>query len=113
LLKDKLERAIRRSDSVVVLLSENGTASQAVQQEVGIAIAARKLIIPLVQVGTPDASLAMLQGLEYIAFDPAAPHDAMSKLSTTLRRERDRRAQQELVALLIVVGLILLAASSE
>jgi hypothetical protein len=60
LLADKIKKAIRRTDAVVVLLTRKGAASPYVQQEVGVALAADKLVIPLVEKGIPKKALALL-----------------------------------------------------
>jgi hypothetical protein len=43
--------AIRRSDAIVVLLTKSGAASAYVHQEVGVAVEAGKLVIPIVETG--------------------------------------------------------------
>src|ERR1022692_2522387 len=50
-LVDKVTEAIRRSDAMVVLLTEAGVAAPFVQQEIGVAHCAHKLIVPIVQAG--------------------------------------------------------------
>jgi hypothetical protein len=62
LLADKVSEAIGRSDAVVVLLTANGAAAPFVQQEIGIARHAGKLVVPIVQEGIGENALAMLAG---------------------------------------------------
>jgi nucleoside 2-deoxyribosyltransferase len=50
-LAEKVRKAIRRSDAVVVLLTKSGAASAYVHQEVGVAIEAGKPVIPIVETG--------------------------------------------------------------
>jgi hypothetical protein len=65
-----------------VLLIKNGTESYAVHQEIGVAIGKNKLVIPLVETGVSPTALVLLQGLEYIEFDPANPAQALNTLTT-------------------------------
>ena len=108
-LAKKIEDAIRVSDAVVLLLTDNSAKSQFVHQEVGMALAYKKLIIPLVEPGMPPGSLAMLQGVEYILFDYRSPADALINLTAALQRLRERLAreqQQQMERLLIAVALV-------
>src|SRR5260370_20587028 len=68
-LADKVIEAIHRTDAMVVLLTEAGAAAPFVQQEIGVARGARKLIVPIVQEGIDGNVLAMLAGVERIAVD--------------------------------------------
>jgi hypothetical protein len=70
LLSDKVVEAIESSAAVIVLLTANGYDSKYVQQEIGIARGARKLVIALVDVALdPPADLALLEGIEHVRFD--------------------------------------------
>lgn len=118
-LEGKVLAAIRESDALVVLLTVDGAESAYVQQEVGAAKAAGTLVIPLVAVGVDRTRLGMLQGIEYIEFDPRQPEEAMDKLTLRLGkllREKQNldtqtlRSQRDLALVLAaVLGLILLA----
>jgi hypothetical protein len=66
---------------MVVLLTTNGTESYAVHQEIGVAVGKNKLVIPLVEAGVAPSALVLLQGLEYIAVDPATPTAALNTLT--------------------------------
>lgn len=50
-LPEKLLERIGASDAVLVLLTQSGATSPAVQQEIGAAKHAKKLVIPLVDEG--------------------------------------------------------------
>src|SRR5713226_5650470 len=64
-LAKKIQDAIHRSQVVVVLLTESSAPSPYVQQEVGYALGQKRLVVPLVERGTPRDALAMLGGIEY------------------------------------------------
>ena len=123
----KLQTAIASSDAMVVLLTVNAQASQYVHQEVGYALAQGLPVIPLVERGVSHDALAMLNGTEYVAFDPGAPGEASAGLAAALDRIRTERVtlvspsasglrrateSQELLAVmaLAVVGLLLVVA---
>jgi hypothetical protein len=60
LVANKLQAAIRSSDALVVLLTTKTQFSPYVQQEIGAAKGLNKPVIPLVQPGVSEKSLAML-----------------------------------------------------
>jgi hypothetical protein len=115
-LAGKVTGAIDRSDAVVVLISDNSVTAPYVNQEIGYALKARKPIIPLVQPGISDESLAMLRGLEYIPFDFARPHGGTMQLRTALTRlvqQQTAREQRHVAVLaLACVMLIMLTVDS-
>jgi hypothetical protein len=121
-IANKLIAAIERSDAVVVLLTEAGAAAPFVQQEIGAARQAGKLIVPIVQEGVDTRTLAMLEGLERIDVDFARPSEALSRVTSSLepliyrQAEAMRPAQPQASAaasvqipLPVLVGLGLLA----
>jgi hypothetical protein len=93
-LSDKVNAALRRSQLVVVLLTRAGFDSTHVQQEIGAARHARKLVIPMLDetVEGHRDKLAMLTGLEWIPLDPNAPADAVAALAS---RVAEIAAEQE------------------
>lgn len=119
-LADKVRDAIRRSDAVVVLLTKSGAASAYVQQEIGVAVDAGKPVIPIVETGV--SSLAMLEGREYISFDPKHPEGAIRDLTRVLtalaeRIRQDvaharREDQLEMLVLLALLVLVIVALSA-
>lgn len=127
LLSDKVTSNIESSDAVLVLLTNNSWQSAYVQQEIGLALHAGKLVIPIVTADAAHLDLGLLAGVEYIALDPEAPQEALAKLSATLttfarkreaaadrqaslQREAARRQLQFMVAgLAVVFGLLILA----
>jgi hypothetical protein len=69
-LSDKVVEAIESSTAVIVLLTRNGYDSGYVQQEIGVARGARKLVIALVDIALdPPPDLALLEGVEHVRFD--------------------------------------------
>ena len=56
-LPQKIFDRIGKSDCVVVLLTRNGIRSNWVQQEIGYALKADKLLIPLAEKGTDQRDL--------------------------------------------------------
>lgn len=115
-LSAKVRNQMKGSDSVVVLVTRDGQRSHWVQQEVGIAVQAGKLVIPLVEQGTPQEELGVLGGVEYISYDPARPLAALDRAAgfvKSLKARKDEKQRALVVAGGIVAFLLLLSASSE
>ncbi len=111
LVADKVQGAIRACDALVVLLTANSQFSPYVQQEVGAAKALNKRVIPLVQPGVSQSSLAMLQGVEYIPFDFQNPQPALSTLLGHLQGAKQGKESGQAILFLIgtfVVGALVL-----
>lgn len=87
------QKVTEASDAVIVLLSKNSLASVYVQQEIGVAHHAGKLVIPILMEEVVGTDLGVLNGREYVLLDRAAPHDGLSKLSVALTQliEQQRR----------------------
>ena len=94
---EKVEEVIRSNDAFVVLLTDNSQASAYVQQEIGVAIAAGKLIVPLVQPGIDHRSLAMLTGREYVPFDFRNPELGLTTLLTFLHNQKVKKESAQTV----------------
>ena len=110
-LSGKIEKQIEKSDCVLVILTDEGTRSDSVNQEIGYA-KGKKLIIPLVEKGKRVG--ALLQGIEYIRFDPADPQEAFHKAIAYIKKLEVSKEDKELIKLalvatigLVAVGLIL------
>lgn len=115
-LAEKVKRNIRGSDAVVVLLTYNTANSAFVHQEVGLAVAHGKLVIPLVQPGIGDGQFAMLNGVEYIEFDFEHPQQGMQSYTEALTRvvEKQRKRQEDMetvVALGVMLFLLVMVLS--
>ncbi len=109
----KIQEAIGAADALVVLITHNSLASAYVQQEIGFAEATKKPIIPLVQPGTSTRSLAMLEGREYVVFDPQAPQMAVASLANYLNKLKKEKEQTQtlLLAVAAFFSALLLGAS--
>ncbi len=118
-LAEKVTREIDDSDAVIVLITDSSVTAPYVQQEIGYAVRAKKVVIPLVQPGIPVEHLGMLQGVEYIPFDFTAPHEGHARLRVALQRlvkqQTDATKQQRDVAVLVLacVALLFLAQGSQ
>jgi hypothetical protein len=106
LLAEKIKRNIGSCNALVVLITDSSVSSSYVQQEIGWALAKRKLVIPLVQPGIPQTELAMLQGVEYIEFDFHNPRPGKESLAGELRRLAELQRKQGELETLIALGLI-------
>lgn len=104
-LPTKLLNAIRRSDALVALLTQNAMYRPAVQQEIGCAVQQRKPVIALVEKGLNAQELTLVQGLEHIPLDPRNPDEAWWKLQRSLTGLRDSQAKG-LLWLSVIVGVI-------
>lgn len=108
LIADKIKQAIQNSDALIVLLTLNSQFSPYVQQEIGFAEANRKRIIPLVQPGIKNQSLAMLEGREHIRFDLYDPQNALSTLLRHLQQLKKAKENEQ--AALVGLGALILFA---
>lgn len=93
-LSQKVTEAIEECDAVIVLLSKNSLASLYVQQEIGVAHHAGKLVIPILMEEVVGTDLGILNGREYVLLDPGAPHDGLSRLSLALMQLIERQRHQ-------------------
>lgn len=112
LVAGKLRSAIQSSDALVVLLTGSSEGSAYVHQEIGIAKALSKPVIPLVQPGVRKESLAMLDGLEFIPFDFKNPQQALQTLLPHLQKLKQAKENQQqaiLLGFLAIVGIALLS----
>lgn len=81
----KIDEALRRSHAVVVLITATSINSAYVQQEVGLARAYGKPIVPIVEKGVDKSRLGMLGEVEYLELDLSQPADALAKVSASLQ----------------------------
>ena len=82
-LDQKLQRQIDSSNALIALLTETSAVSPIVREEIGYALSAGKLVVPLVDpvVAKSPALLGMLNGKEYIPFDIEAPEQGLVLLT--------------------------------
>jgi TIR domain len=110
-LAKKVTDAVKASDAVLVLLTETAAASPWVQQEIGAALTAGKLIVPIVQDGVPTG-MGVLGGLEWISVDFASPAEAMATVSAALeplvRKHVQQQREQDMLLLALGAAAIIL-----
>lgn len=87
-----LER-IRSADLVAVFWTKRGASSEWVNQEVGAARSAGKLVVPIVEKGVRVRGV--LEGVERIEFDRDDPDSALESLESFLANRRDAKLQAE------------------
>src|SRR2546422_972197 len=104
----KIRERISASDALVVLLTARGVASPYVQQEIGVALALGKPVVPLVERGVEIHRLAMLQGREVIFFERENPTAVKPTLMGQLTGVLRNKNKDFLIGLGLVVVLILL-----
>jgi len=92
-INEKVKKAIRESDAVVVLLTPNSLSSPYVQQEIGYAIGIRRQIIPVVLPSISKQNLAMLKNIEYIDF--GTPEKGIRELSNHLTQQQQLKKERE------------------
>ena len=120
-LADKVRAAIHRSKVFVVLITTTSINSAYVMQEIGIAKEHGMPIIPIIEKGIDIRELGVLQGIEYLEYDPAEPAEAMGKIVQSLQpfvlRQMptgpDAGTTIMLAGLGILLGFLLFAALSE
>ena len=100
---------------MIILLTKNGMRSNWVQQEIGYALKARKLIIPLIEKGTNSQDLGALQGKEYIEYDSLHPEEALLKTSTFVKSLKLKKEEKEKTLLIAgsILALLLLLSGGE
>jgi hypothetical protein len=115
-LLNKIEDAIKKCDMFVVLISKRGSRSKWVQSEIGIAIASKKRIVPIIEKGVNVPP--QLLGKEFIRLDPEEPEGAIDSLKTFLSKSKDDKEREEwirlsdtiLVFAVVILGIVLIAA---
>jgi len=105
-LSDKIRSNIAAADAVLVLLTKASIDSRYVHQEIGAAQASRKLIVPLVHPQLIGEDIAMLNGAEFIVFDPEEPSDATPDLVGQLKRIADRAKVRDALQAALVAALV-------
>jgi hypothetical protein len=81
-LPARVENEIKRSDCVIGFLMTGGKASAYVNQEITVAMAAKKPVIPVLEKGADLTGFRV--GLDYVELDRHAPQDCATKLSARL-----------------------------
>ena len=83
-LAERIRFGIRQSDCVIPIITQEGRVSPEVNQEIGLAVGADQLIIPLVEAGVELPIL--IRHLQPINFYPEAYEDALGKLIQNIRQ---------------------------
>ncbi|HYH41767.1 MAG TPA: toll/interleukin-1 receptor domain-containing protein [Burkholderiales bacterium] len=83
-LPTRVENEIKRSDCVFGFLTREGQASDYVNQEISLALTAKKTVIPVLEKGTDLKGFRA--GLDYVELDRLAPQDCATKLSARLNQ---------------------------
>jgi hypothetical protein len=81
----KVEQAMRRCHAVVVMITHTSINSAYVQQEVGLARAFGKPIVPIVELGVEKSRLGMLGEVEYLELDLTHLELALANVSASLQ----------------------------
>lgn len=84
-LSEKLSNAIDDSEALIVILTQKGSTSGSVNQEIGYAKSGGKKIIPLVEKGVEMP--IMLQGTEYVKFSNGNIDTACKKIIKFLNKK--------------------------
>lgn len=109
-LAQKVTTAIEECDCFVALLTADGSRSEWVREEIGIAYRTGRVIVPIVEKGIQVKGL--LEGKEYITFDALNPalaidHAVRYLSGLKLGKENNQRAT---ATVLLVLGMLAVAA---
>jgi hypothetical protein len=99
----------------IVLITPRSYASAYVHQEIGYAEGAKKLIIPLVEKGTPKKALGMLEGREYVPFNRDSVDETVAALTSYLAKRlaatgEKGLSREQIIDILLALVLLALAA---
>lgn len=112
-LSEKISRNIESSDCVLALLTQESIGSTWVQQEIGIAERANKLIIPVIEKGVRITGV--LEGREHIRLDRENLWDTIEHINEYATYLKTKKEQAEIASaglaiLAILAGLFFIAA---
>lgn len=110
-LSQKVKYAIQSSDCLLAILTEGGSRSPWVNQEIAFASAFNKPIIPLVEKGVKIEGI--LEGKEFILFDRNNHFDALIKTSSYLSNLKAQKEQRESFNKIVGLAILLWALSSK
>lgn len=112
-LPAKIANAIKRSDCVIAILTTYGDRSAWVNQEIGYAVSAGKLVVPVVEQGVDLKGF--VAGVEYVTFQPYDPATAITNVTNYLTKLKATKEQQQTLqaGLLMLFGIMALAAMSK
>lgn len=101
----EIDRAIRSADLVLVLASRAACQSAWVQHEVGIAVGARRKIIPVVWDMPPSELPGVLAGVQALDLAGRTPEDAQREFEEICKRIRGDKVRGAVVLGAIFYGL--------
>lgn len=104
-LSEKFKTRIRSCDCMVVLWTKDGQDSQWVNREVGIAQAANKLVIPVVEEGADPKGV--WAHVEYVKLNREDPDAAIGRLTGYLGHLKAKKETQVAAAEAILAVLLL------
>ncbi|TET19315.1 toll/interleukin-1 receptor domain-containing protein [Candidatus Bathyarchaeota archaeon] len=112
-LAETISEGLESSNCVLAILTKDGARSKWVNQEIGYAKRAGKMVVPIVEEGVRVKGF--LESLEYIPFDRRNPYDAVTRAveylrTLAVRKEEEERARAIFGGLLFLFGLLALAA---
>jgi hypothetical protein len=81
----KVEDALKRCGAVVVLVTSTSVNSAYVQQEIGLARAHGKVIVPIIEKGVDRSRLGLLSEVDWLELDLGAPTEAMANVTASLQ----------------------------
>lgn len=91
-LKDKIRRNLQKCDAVLAILTKDGVRSQWVNQEIGVALAEGKDIIPIRERGVDVKGF--IQDIEWITLDRDSPENALKMTTSYLAELRSRKEEK-------------------
>lgn len=110
-ITEKIEEMIKESHIALFLLTENGSNSDFVKQEIGYAQALKKPALYIVQKGQKIKGFNY--GNDFIELDPIKPHEAIKKSISVLlhfwKKIQEVKKEEERNAALLFGGLIAFA----
>jgi hypothetical protein len=107
---NQIRTRVVNSDCVLVMISRNGTRSEIVNWEIGIAEGLGKTIIPIIEQGAEIPET--LRGKQYIIVDRNQPRLSYDRAAQYLNRLKIEKESRNAIGglLLLGIGLFLLAA---
>jgi hypothetical protein len=111
-ISQEIINAVKNSDIFLVFYSINSVNSNYVQQEIGVAKANNKIIIPVLLDGLKPA--AMLTGINYLDLSDAGRYnEGLIRLYNFLKQSMEKKQQSQGLLLLGALGLLAYFASKE
>jgi hypothetical protein len=86
IIPDKILEKIKSCEHFVTFLTEQGVKSQWVNQEIGMAFASDRHIIPIVQENVRYEGVIEVKGIEYIPYSPSCCDDCIFEIIRTFRQ---------------------------